>query len=719
MSRAWRLWAIVLACGAVALGQDVTPTITLAVKAQPPAEVLRQIAEQGGIKLEITGDLPATPLSLELRGATVEGALQQVTARLGYRYELVDGVAKLSPMPDTPPPTPDVEGLPKRLLITGRALLYAVYRRPDDAQALADLGSWLAAQRPDWREVFGRNLPEMWMAWDERPVQLLRGGQVFQAVGELDAARRILPMARRDDSLEVPARCLLAEVELQRGNPSRALAESTMALRRDPSSARATAVSAEANLYIGRQQEALAEAMSAEARWPDSAEVHATLGNILRRDDEASGAAARSLQRALDLRPELPGALFGLAVLAARENQGARSRWLEFLHAEPFSMRANRIRLGVTSLGSVGLTERGGPVWDVSSDGERVLYMMKFRKQLEITDSRGSGLANQVTDQDTEKVGASFSPDEQWLAWIVPAGDKQRLYLQGINASGHEREIATSDRGATLRRTTWSPDGRYLLFSEHLDTGGTRQVKLRAWDMETQSETAPPSPVDKIDGLGDIDWLPDGRVIGTLVRDNQLAVVEVAPDGTLALLRPPARLRSYAGPSLDPSGTRLIYQTGELVCARPDGSEGGATAVLTGVSTSETGLWAGHGERLVVAVNDNDPTAITVGGLDARFRLKCRPDPWPTAATAAPTYTFAITNLAERPTKGTMTATIVDELGEDRWHEATPLDLKVGGTATVTFKPEAASVPGWMRLEIMLDDVAETPRWYRFGPLER
>lgn len=716
MRRAARVGLVLLAWGAAAVGQQAKPTITLAVREQPVAEVVRQIAEQAGLQVTVEGELPTIRLSLELRGATVDGALQQVTVRIGWRYQLVDGTIKLSLVPDSPPPTPVVQGIPKKQLIAGRALLYAVYRQPDQPAALAALGLWLAAQRPDWREAFSRSLPEMWMAWDDRPAQLLRAGEVFQRLGELDAARRILPLARRDEALELESRCRMAAVELARGNPSRALAEATMVLRKDPDNAWGTALSAESNLYIGRQQEALAEAMSAEARWPDSPFVHATLGNILRRDRAAAGAAARSLQLALDLSPGLPDALFGLAVLAAREDQSARARWLDVLQAEPYSLRAERIRAGVTVLDSVGLTERGGPVWDVTADGERVLYMMQFRKQLEITDSRGSGLANQVTDQDTEKVYASLSPDEQWLAWVVPAGDRQRLYLQGINASGHEKEIASTERGGSFRRTTWSPDGRYLLCSEQIDTGGTRTAKLRAWDMTTQQEGPPPAPLAGIEGLGEIDWLPDGTVVGTLLRDNQVAVVEVAGDGTLSLLRPPARLRAYSGPSLDPSGTRLIYQSSELVCAPPDGAEGGAVPVLSGMTTSETGLWAGQGERLVVALGDSDPTALTMGGLAPRFRLRCRPEPWPTAATAAPVYTFAVRNLSGRGMTGALTAAVVDDNGEEQWQQSEAVSLAAAGEATVTFRPQAATVPGWMRLDIVLDDIAERSRWYRFGP---
>ncbi len=715
MRRRWRVGMLWLGCATAAVGQAAKPTVTLAVQEQLVAEVVRQIAELAGLRVEVEGELPAIRLSLELRSATVDGALQQVTARIGWRYQLIDGTIKLSIVPDTPPPTPVVEGLPKKLLIAGRALLYAVYRQPDQPAAVAELGLWLAAQRPDWREAFGRNLPELWMAWDDRPAQLLRAGEVCQRLGELEAARRILPLARRDEALEVESRCLMAEVELQRGNPSRALAEATMALRKDPDSARATAVSAEANLYIGRRQEALAEAMSAEARWPDSPYVHATLGNILRRDRAATGAAARSLQRALDLRPAWPDALFGLAVLAAREDQSARARWLEVLQSEPFSLRAERIRYGLTALDQVALTERGGPVWDVTADGERVLYMMQFRKQLEITDSRGSGLANQVTDQDTEKVGASLSPDEQWLAWIVPAGDRQRLYCRASTPPAREGDCRL---GARRHAAPHDLVTRWALSAVHRAARDRRHAacEARAWDMSSQQEVPPPAPFAGIEGLGDVDWLPDGTAVGTLLRDGQLAVVELSRDGTLSLLRPPGRLRSYASPSLDPSGTRVIYQAGELLCAAPDGSEAGAVPVLSGVTTSETGLWAGQGERLVVALGDNEPMAILLGGLDPRLRLRCRPDPWPTTATAAPTYTFALTNLARRTLSGSITATIVDGAGEERWQKSEPLALAATGQAAVTFRPEAAEVPGWMRLDVVIDDLAERPRWYRFGP---
>ncbi|NUP99788.1 MAG: hypothetical protein HUU35_08030 [Armatimonadetes bacterium] len=486
-----------------------------------------------------------------------------------------------------------------------------------------------------------------------------------------------------------------------------------MAARLKPGGDWAAALLAEAQLYQGREQEALAEAMAAEARWPRSVPVLATLGNILRRQQAAAGEADRYLQGALEIQPGQPDALYGLAILTALDDRTERSQWLAMLRAEPFSIRADRVRLGIAALESVRLSERGGPLWDLSRDGQRLLYYMQFRKQLEITDVGGFGLANQVTDQDSEKVAASLSPDEQYLAWVVADQRGDQLYVQGTNASGSHELVLQGTRGAAIRRTTWSPDSHLLLFTEVVDNAKARSVRLRCWDHQARREVEPPERL-RLAGFGDAVWTAAGDVIGTVTDGGQQALVAVAANGEVFVLRPAARLRAYTLPAADATLSRVVYQAADLTAAPTDGSEGGEVPVMTGASSSTGALWTPDGSRLLVSVGDTVPTSVTMGGLADGHQVLARMEPLLAVGPRPTRLELRLRHRHGPRLSGHIRATTVLDDGTDGWTQTVKVNLTIGGEATASFAPPDAT-PGvhWLRVEVTLNDTADPPRWYR------
>ncbi len=711
--RAARRTVVVLCLLVGAATAQELPRVTLRADQALVAEVLADLARRAGLELKPAGRLPETRISLVLRRVTVNVALDEICRRIDYTWRLDGRQVQLAPRSATATPA-TVDGVPATVTRDAQAAVTALRQAPDDAQRLRRLGTWLRDLRPDWQRAVRERLPELWRGGQLDGPGALLGARVLAQLGDLDGALRLLPVARREAALEGSARRLAALFELQRGTPARALVEATLASRLDPNDGAAAALQAEAQLYLGRQEEALAEATAAATRWPERAEVLATLGNILRHEVDAAGEADRVLQRALERAPGLPDALFGLAVLAARDPRAKGTWWDEFLRAEPFTLRADRVRQRLAAVASTTLAERGGPVWDVTRDGDRCLYTLRFRKELEIVDTHGTGLALQVTDQDADKVGASLSPNEQHLAWIVGSNEGDRLFWQQVNASGQHQELLTTEKGVSLRRTTWSPDGHWLLVTERRDTPAGPAVRLRCWDATNGQETTPPPPC-RLPGLGDVTWRPDGWLVGTVLAEHRQVVVAIPPTGEPLLLRPAAGLRTYTGPTLDSARTRLVCCTNDLVAAPADGSEGGEVPVLSAVTGSETAVWIPQSDRLLVSLSNLIPTAIDCGGLRPLVQWLTQVTPLHQYGPQAPRYEFRLRNLTGAALALAIKAAVVADDGGVTWQDQVQLTLARNKPGNAVFVPADAR-PGvhWLRVETTIGQTTDRVRWYRY-----
>ena len=710
------VWVVLVAMAVAAMAQNELVKISVVAHEMPAAELLAELAKQGQLELE-AHDVPDRKVTLRLNQIQLDAALRLVCLPLGLEYDLRGTkLVVRGRRPDEPEIAP-LPGLPPALNRSAAALLRAVRKDPTDGAAVRALGDWLAEQRPDWRELLPTLLAGGWSIDNPTPEDQLLGARVLAGIGCYDAAATLAYEARKTESLSVAARLLLARIDLRRGDPNRAYLEARRTLTAVPDNPEAAALVAEGLLLSQeREDEALAEAMTAHARWPESPTVLSVLGNLLRRQKQTEGQGAAYLARALELAPHNPDARYGLAVLDAGETPGTRREWLSFLDLEPHSDRAARVRLRLASTAEQTLTERGGRVWAVTPNGERVLYADRFRKQLQITDSRGFGLALQVTDQEDEKFWAALSPDEQWMAWVVE-GSESTIFLQNLQASGGHKAIAKSvAAGDELRRLAWSPDGKLLLFTQVSRDGA---VKLRCWNHETEQEVAPPAFLQAVPGLGDVVWLDEHRCVGTVTRDGRQVAVEVHEAGQIDLLRPAAEPWSYQAPALDPAGGRVLYQSERLrdVYGAPsDGSWGGSVPLLSGAQGRDArcALWIPGRDSVAISLRDRTPVVVDLAGLPVNHLVRLQCDPLFARGPQPPTYTFSVVGATAHSLRGELRTTLVGDDGRDGWSQASPVTASAKPVA-VEVRPEVTR-PGvyWLRADLTLNDVADPPRWYQF-----
>ena len=719
--RAW-WWAVALAA---AVSAADTPVVDLDARAMELRAALETVASQLDAQLVVQGTvLPPGKVDLVLRRVTPEFALGQVLAGRGLVAELATGRLVVRPrvvqsapvkparMAQSPPPPPEVPPVPPLVVAQVHKLLWDACVQPADEGLAVNLGWALRAQRPDWREPLRRALSTMVQAWSQDPDQWLAQARVLARAGEGEAAGRMAAAAANlaaiSPASKQQALAFLARVAFDRGDHQEAWNwfRRLEAPVQDPAAA---AVGALARYELGEEQEALGDIIAAETRWPRHAAVMAAMGELLRRDGGNTSRAVKLLQRAVDLAPDNADALFGVATLTARET-AEQGVWEPFLAAEPFTPRAARVRLGVAVVDRVKLTERGGQVWRFSLDGERVMFSDAFHNQLQVTDVNGFGLAVQFTDQEAAKSWASWSPDESWIAWVSGSS----LYLQKSSLSGTHHPIVSAEGGRFFRRTTWSPDGKLLLFTDWDSTG--RQPRVRCWSLAANAEVEPPERL-RLPGLGDVDWLPDDWVLANLTVGDAQTMVLLPPKGAPLTLCPPAPVKTYVAPSVDVTRTRVAYYddvVNRLLVAAADAASDSAAPVLGGQLGYRTAgaLWSPRARKLAVALRGAVPMALTVDGAATVCELRTTLSAPLASGPKPPTYRWQVTRDG-RPLAALLSAAVVADDGREV--AQVRCELPGRGENATEFTP-ADATPGlhWLRVVVSAGGQTAPPRWYRY-----
>lgn len=176
-----------------------------------------------------------------------------------------------------------------------------------------------------------------------------------------------------------------------------------------------------------------------------------------------------------------------------------------------------------------------------------------------VTDVTANKLRQQLTIDDLNQTGPSWSPDGSQIAFYAYedlAGNAD-IYL--MDADGENVVNLTNSPDANDRYVSWSPDGKYLIFHSNRsgDLDGSRDYELYTLNVATQAVAQ--ITLNNVDDLGP-DWSPDGKLIAFHSYEaGKYRIFTINPDGTNRQQLSPDDIDNAYFPTWSPDGQTLAF----------------------------------------------------------------------------------------------------------------------------------------------------------------
>jgi Tol biopolymer transport system component len=275
---------------------------------------------------------------------------------------------------------------------------------------------------------------------------------------------------------------------------------------------------------------------------------------------------------------------------------------------------------------TLGLRSAAMAVW--SRDGTRLAYELISAKStveeptlfgdLVVVDANG---ANPITiERDAKGMSpATWSPDGRWLLYSRLEGTLDQIYVAA--SDGSSPPVRVGNPATVNWAPVFSPDGTKIAF--FVADSRVAVMNRDGSDPRMLSTIA-------FGGLGSFQWHPDGnRIVFSAATSEATDLWILYLDGKPEQhLRTPGR--AEVSPSWSPDGERLVYLTttdGRSFVLRLADADGSKERLLPGIYSGVSPTWSPDGSR-IAAVNDlgsvarltlldpdDDAEAIVIDGI--------------------------------------------------------------------------------------------------------
>jgi Tol biopolymer transport system component len=175
---------------------------------------------------------------------------------------------------------------------------------------------------------------------------------------------------------------------------------------------------------------------------------------------------------------------------------------------------------------------------------------------------------SRATDDPAIDMAPVLSPDGGQIVFGTNRSGNFGLFMKSANVSGDERPLLETEKN--LWPQDWSPDGRYLLYTEESENGAADLWALPLDEEETPAVLVAQTEFDEVQGQ----FSPDGRWIA--YASNQTGVYEiwVRPFPNPSNLRQQISTAGGTFPTWGPDGRELFFLSPDntlMAAPRPDG----------------------------------------------------------------------------------------------------------------------------------------------------